>query len=124
MFKKIYLNDLGKNLMPCNNIPFGVYYTHCLRCPPVPFHFANRMNPETKRARGFLAFFAGMGGMCGSGYENVLHLLEQSDAEALAGDWRRIGRDWENALAQAPDKIDAGQGKQVALNFPATGLDE
>lgn len=69
-------------------------------------------------------FLAGMGGMCGSGYEYALHVLEQSDAEALAGDWRRIGLDWKNVLAQVQDKADEEQGKQVALNFPAAGLDE
>ncbi len=67
------------------------------------------MNPETKQARGFHIFLAGMGG---SGYEYALHVLKQSDAGALAGDWRRTGPDWKKALAQ--DKIDEEQGKQEA----------
>ncbi len=82
------------------------------------------MNPQMKQSRGLHLFLAGIGGMCGAGYEYALYVLEQNDAEALAGDWRRVGLDWKNALAQAQDKVDEEQSKQATLNFPAAGLDE
>lgn len=86
--------------------------------------FPNRMNTETKQVRGLLVFLAGIGGMCGSGYEYALHVLGQSDTEALAGDLQRIGQDWQSVLEEVQDRAGEEQGKQVALNFPADGLDE
>ena len=68
------------------------------------------MNPATNQNRGFRVFLAGMGGMCGSGYEYALHVLEQSDAQALAGDWQRISQDWQSVLTQVQEKADEEQG--------------
>ena len=82
------------------------------------------MNQETQLSRRLHLFLAGMGGMCGAGYEYALCVLEQNDAEALAGDWRRVGLDWKNVLEQAQDKVDEEQAKQLTLNFPAGGLGE
>ncbi len=75
------------------------------------------MYSEAKRAYNLLGFWAGIGSMCGEGYEYAKHLIIRSDAEHLASDWEAIGQDWRNVLAQVEEDIKEDQAKQAVLDF-------
>ena len=78
------------------------------------------MNARKLTQHNLDAFFLGLGGMCGVGYEYALYVLNRNDDEALARDWQRMGQDWNNVLGS----LEEDRSKQVALEFPIAGVEE